>query len=301
LSKAKTIDDVLVSINRSGAPVRADLDPVTERIQIRLLKSGANYAIGETGGTVATDLGLRSATVETTLDSLRLGKGPGIDDDPEPDLTITRPDGVVFGIAAASFKTVGEVIDAINSHPTNAEPRKVSAAMASDGNGIQITGPVGTGPIVVRQPELTNFGNALGLIPEGQDSSSSTVVAGVSRLVGDDFSPVEPQGTLDTLLRMRQAVADGDFLELERLSTRLNEDFDRASGVRGEIGFRSQTVETLKFRAQDQTTTMQARLSEEIDADFAKTISDINNKQASLEASLRVIGQSSQLTVLNFL
>ena len=46
---------------------------------------------------------------------------------------------------------------------------------------------------------------------------------------------------------------------------------------------------------------LQGQLSEEIDADFTKVISQLNQRQTALEASLRLMGQTSQMTVLNYL
>jgi flagellar hook-associated protein 3 FlgL len=46
---------------------------------------------------------------------------------------------------------------------------------------------------------------------------------------------------------------------------------------------------------------MQSQLSDERDAEIATVISNINQRQVSLEASMRLLGQTSQLTVLNFL
>jgi len=60
-------------------------------------------------------------------------------------------------------------------------------------------------------------------------------------------------------------------------------------------------VDALKSRAEDQTTEMKARLSEEVDADFTETISEINIRQASMQASLQLIGKTAGLTVLDFL
>lgn len=301
LSKAETIDQVLATINRSEAPIRAELDPTTETIQFRLLKSGADYWIGENGGQTAANLGVRTATRETRLDQLRNGRGINANPDTEPDLTISRPDGTNLNLFATSLQTVGDVIDAINLHPLNQDTRRITASLNATGNGIRITGPVDDDPIRVTQPSLSKFGNALGLIPENEDTAAGSVVGGVSVMSGVDYNPVEPEGTLDTLLRMRDAVANGELYDLERLSNRLNIDFDRSTNVQGELGFRSQTVDTLRYRAEDQTTTMKERLSDEVDADFTETISEINTRQASLEASLRVIGQTAGLTVLNFL
>jgi flagellar hook-associated protein 3 FlgL len=46
---------------------------------------------------------------------------------------------------------------------------------------------------------------------------------------------------------------------------------------------------------------MKSQLSDEIDADIATVVSDMSQRQLALEASMRLIGKTSQMTVLNFL
>ena len=81
LADAETISDVLIAINRSGADVRAELKGTEGRIQLRSLKSGSNYSVGENGGNAATDLGIRTATEATRISDL--GNGQGIAMNPD--------------------------------------------------------------------------------------------------------------------------------------------------------------------------------------------------------------------------
>lgn len=301
LSTAKTIDDVLLAINHSGASVRAELDPDSSKIQLRFLKSGVTYSVGESGGFAATRMGLRSADGDIQLDALRHGRGAGLNGDARADLTILRPDGIAIEINAEGLTTIDDVIAAINNHPDNQDALQVTASLAANGNGITLRGPTGTGPLEVSQPPSSDLGNALGLIPNGQDSVVGASEAGSQVLYGVDYAPVETGGALDTLLRLRNAVAEADVTEIERLSNRLDADFDQANRTRGMIGYRAQSVNIMKARAEDRAVLMKSQMSEEIDAEYTSVISDINRRQASLEASLRLIGQTSGLTVLNFL
>ena len=52
---------------------------------------------------------------------------------------------------------------------------------------------------------------------------------------------------------------------------------------------------------EDKVIQLKSQLSDEIDADLATVISDLSARQTALEASMRIIGQTAQLTVLNFL
>jgi flagellar hook-associated protein 3 FlgL len=301
LSQAETLDDVITEINRSGADVMAELNEVSGAVQLRFLRSGVDYSVGENGSNVAESLGLRTDRPDVSLQSLLRGRGLQLNPSVAADLTLTRPDGRVLEIDVASKTTVGEILDAINQHPDNQDNRRIVASLAAFGNGIQLRGPVDTLPIRVQQPENTNLGTALGLIPAGETEASSALIGGVSLLVGQPVNPVEPGNAVDTLLRLQEAVRSGDAYEIERLTQRMDGDFDRASRLRGLIGSRGQVVDALKSQAEDQTTEMKARLSEEVDADFTETISEINIRQASMQASLQLIGKTAGLTVLDFL
>jgi flagellar hook-associated protein 3 FlgL len=85
------------------------------------------------------------------------------------------------------------------------------------------------------------------------------------------------------------------------LQKKLDEDLDRASRTRGLVGVWGQNLEQLRSSTEDQVVQMKSLLSDEIDADLATVISELNSRQVALEASMRIIGQTSQLTVLNFL
>lgn len=300
LSEAETIADVIDAINRSGADVSAELDRDVGRLQIRALRSGVDYSIGEDGGTAATDLGIRSATAQTTL--AELGRGRGVELSPSgPDLVITRPDGVVLEFDLEAAETIDDVLGLIRDHPQNQDVARVRGGLNEFGNGIQIDAPPGADPLRVEQPLRSNAGERLGLIPPGQDSVQGVTNGSVDSVIGVDYAAREPADTFDTLLRLETAVRDGDFEELERLLERLDVDFNRASRARGRVGIWTQDLEQLRSVAEDDVVALKGQLSEEVDADLATVISDLTQRQVAMEASLNLIGRSAQLTVLNFL
>ena len=134
LSQAETIDDVLTAINRSEAGIVAELNTTTGAIQLKLMRSGDDYSIGENGGTAAAALGIRTDTKEQLLSSLLKGRGLSLHGDATADLTIRRPDGRILDISAAGLETVGDVIDAINNHASNQDNRRITASLAAVGN-----------------------------------------------------------------------------------------------------------------------------------------------------------------------
>ena len=297
---AETVGDILIAINRSGADVKAELNESEGRIQLRALRSGVDYSIGENGGVAAESLGIRSATEQTRLEDLGRGRGVVLNSD-RPDLVITRPDGVELELELESATTIEDVITLIQDHPLNQDTRRVLVDLNDVGNGLQLKAPPGAGNLTVRQIELSDAGIRLGLIPPGTNESTGVLIGSVDTIVGQDFDPRDAGGALDSLLRLEEAIRSGDIPEIERLQARVDIDLDRSSRTRGRVGIWSQTLQDLETTIQSNVTELQSQLSDEVDADLATVISDLNARQAALEASMRFIGQASQITLLNYL
>jgi flagellar hook-associated protein 3 FlgL len=300
LSEAETLGEVIIAINLSGADVRAELNETEGRIRLRSLRSGVDYSIGENGGGAARALGIRSATELTRIADL--GKGRGVTLNPDgPDFVIARPDGVELGIDLNGAETIDDVINLIRNHPQNQDTLRVLVDLNDFGNGLQLKAPPGADPLTVRQVGFSDAGIRLGLIPQGATESSGGIVGAVDTIIGADYDPRDAGGALDTLLRMQTAVSEGDIPEIERLQAKLDVDLDRASRTRGRVGVWSRNLDQLQAVAEDNVISLKAQLSTEIDADLATVISSLTQRQQALEASMRIIGQTAQLTVLNFL
>ncbi|GAA4457681.1 flagellar hook protein [Novipirellula rosea] len=300
LSDAETVGDVLIAINRSGADVHAELNQAEGSIQLRALRSGVDYSVGENGSNAARALGIRSATEITTLDELGRGRGVVLNAQSE-DLVITRPDGVQLSLDLEGAETIDDVIKLIRNHPNNQDTARVLVGLNTIGNGIELQAPPGANPMSIRQPQLSNAGTRLGLIPEGEIEAFGETVGSVNQIAGVDYMPRDAGGALDTLLRLETAIRDNDVAEIERLQVRLDEDLDRASRTRGKIGVWTRNLQDMKASAETNVIQLTEQLSNEVDADLATVISDLSQRQLSLEASMRIIGQTSQLTVLNYL
>ncbi|MCM2374319.1 flagellin N-terminal helical domain-containing protein [Aporhodopirellula aestuarii] len=297
---AETIGDVLISINRSDAGVRAELDEVNGRIELRALYSGVDYSVGENGGIAASELGIRTADADTLLSDLAGGLGLSLNPN-GPDLVITRPDGIDLEFELEGAATIQDVMNLVANHPDNQDTRRVRIALNTVGNGLQLTAPTGTQPITVTQPGLSDAGTYLGWIKPGESEAVAQLNVGVSRLTGEDYRPREAGGAIDTLLRLERAVRDGDIAEIGRLQTQLDTDLDTSSRTRGRVGVWTQSLNEMRSAIEDENVLLQSQLSNELDADLATVISDLGARQASLEASMRFIGQTSSLTVLNYL
>ena len=300
LDEAETLGDVLIAINRSGADVRAELNEANGSLVLKAQRSGVDYSIGESGGVAAEQLGIRTATGDTRLPDLGRGRGIVLNGEGD-DLVINRPDGIAIGISLEGVETIDEVMDLIRNHPDNQDTLRLLVSLNDFGNGIQLQAPPGAGNISVEQPGLSNAGTRLGLIPPGETIGTGAVDGSVNRLVGEDYSPRDAGGAIDTLLRMQKAVRTGDIPEIERLQQRLDVDLDRASRTRGRVGVWSQNLQELQQVNESESLLMTEQRSNEIDADLAQVISEMNARQTALEASMRLIGQTAQLTVLNYL
>jgi flagellar hook-associated protein 3 FlgL len=240
LSDAKTVGDVLIAINRSGADVKAELDTVSGGIAIRSLRSGVDYSIGENGGNVAERLGIRSGSGATLLTQLDRGQGVVLNSF-GPDLSIIRPDGVQLDLQLEGASTIEDVLNLIRNHPLNQDTSKVIPSLNAVGNGIQLQAPPGGNPLIVQKASSGNAAEVLGLVPEGVTQAAGSTIAGIQTIRGSDFRPLEAGGTIDTLIRLEGAIRAGDTKEIGRLQSRLDVDVDRSSQARGVLVYGHKT------------------------------------------------------------
>jgi len=75
LSLAVTVEDLLNTLNSSPAAVLAEINQEGTGIDVRSRLSGVDFAIGENGGTTATQLGLRTFAEATKLADLNFRRG----------------------------------------------------------------------------------------------------------------------------------------------------------------------------------------------------------------------------------
>lgn len=116
-----------------------------------------------------------------------------------------------------------------------------------------------------------------------------------------DVNPIEVAGLFNTLSKMADAITDFDLRQMERTFAMLNDDLDRGSFARAEIGARQKFLEIVERRGEDEEVEIRRILSLEIDTDIVQAISELSGRQASMEASLRLIGQTYQMTLLDFI
>lgn len=169
----QTIQDLLNSINTSGASVLATINPASTGINVQSRLSGSDFSIGENGGQTATELGIRTLTTSTPLASLNYGQG--VNHATGGDFTIERNDGVSFTVDISSAKTIGDVINLINNNPTNtASGVPVVAQLNAYGNGIELVDndPSTTATLSVTSINSSTAAQDLGLVPVNSGTSN---------------------------------------------------------------------------------------------------------------------------------
>jgi flagellar hook-associated protein 3 FlgL len=301
---AETIEDLLNILNGSPAGVLAELNADATGIDLRSRVSGADFAIGENGGTTTTELGIRSLTTATRLQDLRHGLGVRMADG--DDFIIHRSDGVDLSFDLATAQTIGDVLDAINNHPLNLGPgTRVVAQLVATGNGIELVEdvPAGVRDLSVERDIPSWAATDLGWVPDGQAASDPPIVTGTGAMVirAGEINPRETAGIFNTLIRLADALETRDLVEIDRASAMLNDDLERINFARAELGNRQLSLDVLKDRTDTEVIELKRVLSDEIDVDLAQAISDLVGRQASLEASLRMLAQTLQLSLLDFL
>jgi len=182
---AETVEDMLNVLNMSDAGLLAEINEDATGIDLRSRVSGADFAIGENGGTTATQLGIRTLNGSSRLEDFNHGDPEtglgGIAAQPGTDFTITAADGTSLDIDVSGSVTVDDVLDAINSAidpNTGLTQTVVTAQLATYGNGFELqdtSGAVGT--LTVTRSLLSQAAERLGLVPKGLDTYSLPVPA----------------------------------------------------------------------------------------------------------------------------
>ncbi|HEY2415664.1 MAG TPA: flagellar hook-associated protein FlgL [Pirellulaceae bacterium] len=301
-SSAQTVEDLLNSINSSGANVLAQIDPSGTSLVVRSTLSGSDFSVGENGGTLATQLGIRS--LDTTTALADLNHGNGVSGTTGTDFTIHRKDGTDLAIDISSATTIGDVLNLINNDPNNQNPfSHVAAYLNPTGNGIQLydDGSAGTDTLSVTDAFGSNAAVDLGLIPPGQTTASATSSAFGDTLTGTDTNPQEVSGLFNSLLRLKASLENFNRDDLSRATALLDKDFDRVTFARADVGARNQAIDTIQSQLTDQVTQLKSNLSDDIDTNLPDAISQLTARQAALQASLQLAAQVFQTSLLNYL
>lgn len=296
-----TVEDLLNRIELSGAQVKASVDKNGKSISIQSTESGTALSISEEGGTLAQRLGIRTFSSETLVSDLNFGQGI-FNVESGPDLIFTRSDGTDMSVSLVGVQTVGDVLSRINNQVDNFSPTtRIVASLSTTGNGIVLTAPTGVGPISVRNAGGSQAAWGLGLVPRDQQTTTGTSSGSNNTIRGGDVSGIEVEGTFTTLIRMQQAIEAGKPEDLVRITSALDADLQRMSLARSFIGTRQQSIQSILDLSGEQQIQLKQIESDELDADLASVISELAGREAALQASLQLMGQTSRQSLFDYL
>lgn len=281
-----TVQDLLNRINSSGSGALARINADENGIDIVSPTQGVRITVANNGGTLATELGVRSMSPDSPLSQLNFGKG--VQTASGPDFRITDRNGATYDIDLASAQTVQDVIDLINTGTGG----NVLASFSSVGNGIVLTDTTGgTGNLSVQSINFSTAASDLGIAGS---------VAG-SVLTGNDVNPIRTTGVFDHLLRLANALEQNDPREITLAAQGLREDLDRVVRVRGETGARVREIEARADSLETERLATRAMLSEIKDTDYAATIARFQLLQTTLQANYQTTARVNQQSLLDFL
>jgi len=297
---AETVEDLLDTLNGAGAGLLAEINATATGVNLRSRISGADFTVGENGGTTAAQLGIRSFTRDTLLEDLNYGRGVGTEDG--PDFTVTLADGAVapIEIDVSGLKTVGELLDLINAQ----SPGNLEARLATVGNGIELKDyTAGAGVLTVQRAGQSRAAIDLGLIPPGatEHAAGSSPPGQPDLLRGTDVHPLEVDGLFTALLRLSAALRENSLGEAERAMEMLDRATRSLNFARAELGVRQQGLDVVRLQLEDEQVNLQEAVSLDLDADLVEVISDFQTRQVALEASLATSAQILRLSLLNYL
>ncbi len=307
LSGATTVEDVIERIEAENIGIRVEVATSGDRLNFINELSGGKMSIGEvTGGSdTATELGVRTMSLLTSLDQFNDGRGVDIvsgsvdpvSGAPDPsrdiDFRITTKDGTELDIDLAGALTVGDVIAAINSASAGAGIfANFQAGLATGGNGITLTDTTaGSGDTIVAKRNGSSAAEDLGIL--GSESGAI--------LTGEDRAKVAVESLFTHLMDLATALRANDTRGIQFAAQRLDTDIVRTAETRALVGVRSQRVAAAAIREEELLVQDTAMRSQFRDLDYAQASVRFAGLQQQLEAGLAAASRANSLSLLNFL
>ncbi len=287
-----TVEDVLNEINSSGLYLEARIAEDGSSIEVFSLLHGTELRIGEvSAGTTATDLGIRTMAMTTEIASLNGGSGVGTATG--DDFRITCLSGDTIDVDVSGLLTVQSVVDAINNDAENAG--RVLARLAQDGNGIELVDSTVDAGSTFEVTELNGGHTAadLGIL--------QSTAPGGDTITGDDVNGIRHESVFTHLLDLRNALTAGDSYAINVAVEQLALDHTSALSGRAEAGSKTQRMDVILGRIDQEILDSTDLLSQTIDLDFAEAIIEYSTMEAALQATLQTSATIVGLSLLDFL
>ena len=297
LSAATTIEDVINAFELADLNLDARISDDGRGLEIVSRASGAAFSIGENGGTLAADLGLRTFDGGTRLDDLNDGLGVPTFDGAAPgttvrDFNLVRRDGTEVAVDLSTAETVQDVLDAINA----VDPGVLNATLRATGNGIEIEDTqVVVAPAVAEPFRIIEDSVSVALGIHGESTAAATPITGT------DVNPQRSDGLFSLMWQLRDAIDAGDDRHIGRVSNLMADEIGKLNASRGEVGNRLKTLDETETRLQQHTLQIQESIGEVFDADLTETITEFYAVQAAYQASLQVSSRLLQTNLISLL
>ncbi len=290
VGEAETVQDLINAINNAGAFVLARINDAGTAIDVHNQVSGATLSISEGGGTTASDLGLRTMTLDMLLADLNHGNGVDVADG-KADLRITTQDGAQsIEVSLAGAATVGDVIDRINAAAGDAGST-VQASLSPQG-GILIQDS-GGGMTTVGLTPFSNAAEDLGMLATPDQDTGA--------VLGFDVGGARAEGVLDALMQLERALRGDDDQGITDAGQRLERIIEDVVRVHGVVGARSAGMQSKLTQMEDAAIATDTLLSGVEDLDFTEAITKLEAAQTVLQASLLTSSRLRDLSLMDYL
>jgi flagellar hook-associated protein 3 FlgL len=298
IDDAQTLGDIINAINNAQIGVRAEINADGTGINVLNQLSGSEMAIGEDGGTTATEFGIRSMHSQSVLTGLNGGQGVGVMDETVPgEIRITDRQGATYDVDLSTAITVQDVIDLINA----ATGGNVTADLSVNGNGIELTdttGGLGDFSVTTISQNGHFVAKQLGF---NDDQNNDGLSVSSNTLTGKDVNKIKPDGLFSHLIALRDAMLACDDTAIGLADNAVVDDRKNVSNIRGKVGSIMQAAEARKFHMQDNILATETLRSDIRDIDFTEAITRYQNLYTALQGNLMTGGQLTSISLLDFL
>jgi len=305
-SSATTVEDLQNVISGLGLGVRLEVNQAGTGLNILNQMSGPAMSIGEvSGGSTATDLGLRSLGLTTQLTDFNFGLGIN-NVQGQPDLGIRLHDGSYADIKVNidGAQTVDDVITAIKAAATAVlgagnvgNPGDAGTlfniGLAADGNGLKLEDNTsGANSFVV-----SNLGTSL----TATDLGIAKNAGNGATITGDDNAQVRTESVFTHLLSLRDSLTNDDSRGITLATSALETDSQKLDQARAAVGVRGQRVNDQQQLSAAMKLSEQSMLSDLQDTDMTSTLMQYTQLTTQLQAAMKVGAQNMQMSLLDFL
>ncbi|MFO0945901.1 MAG: hypothetical protein U1D30_08145 [Planctomycetota bacterium] len=289
ISAATTVEDVLNSISSANVRVRAEINDARNGINVVNVLAGSGFEIVENAlaGTAAEDLGILTTNLRTPLSEFN--DGTGIRLDPSgADISITLRDGTTQAINLDGAKTLQDVKNiiegAFGAANVSLTPNPLGGVRLTD-----LTG--GAGNFVV-----ANINNSKAATDLGIESNVASSI-----IYGNQTHLSRVKGVFDSLLRLREGLANRDLDEIEIAGQQLDVDRGRVLDAIGSVGSRVQVLDNLSSRITAENERLAIDTADVLEPELAQTITDLLTQQNALQAALSSTSILLSQSLLDFL